>query len=107
LTTDPQDRVTLLSLRDDAMDMLRRPQDRLEALAELAALADALGDLHLELDVMLRRAAALRLAGEEDRAAAMARRVVEQASERGDTKAELAALLELGQAMVRSDLGEG
>ena len=69
LATSPQDRVTLLSLRDDAMDMLRRPHDRLEGLAELAALADALGDPHLELDVMLRRAAALRLAGEEDRAA--------------------------------------
>src|SRR5439155_17245867 len=55
LATDPKDRVALLSLRDDAMDMLRRPQERLEALAELAALADALGDPHLELEVMLRR----------------------------------------------------
>jgi DNA-binding CsgD family transcriptional regulator len=107
LTTDPKDRVTLLSLRDDAMDMLRRPQDRLEALAELAALADALGDLHLELDVMLRRAAALRLAGEEDRAAVMAGRVAEQAKVRGDAKAELAASLELGQSLVRAELGEG
>jgi len=107
LATDPKDRVDLLSLRDDAMDMLRRPQDRLEALAELAALADALGDPHLELDVMLRRAAALRLAGEEDRAAVMARRVAELAGERGDTKAELAASLELGQSLVRAELGEG
>ncbi|CAN5344391.1 hypothetical protein BH20ACT24_BH20ACT24_11310 [soil metagenome] len=107
LATGPQDRVALLSLRDDAMEMLRRPQDRLETLAELAALADALGDPHLELEVMLRRVAALRLAGEEDRAAVMARRVSELSGERGDSKAELAASLELGQALVRSELGEG
>jgi DNA-binding NarL/FixJ family response regulator len=107
LTTDPKDRVSLLSLRDDAMDMLRRPQERLEALAELAALADALGDPHLELDVMLRRAAALRLAGEEDRAAVLAGRVVELAADRGDRKAELAASLELGQSLIRAELGEG
>ncbi len=107
VTTDPKDRVTLLSLRDDAMEMFRRPQDRLEALSELAALVDALGDPHLELDVMLRRAAALRLAGEEDRAATMARRVAELAAERADAKAELAASLELGQSLVRAELGEG
>ena len=107
VATGPQDRVTLLSLRDDALDMLRRPQDRLEALSELAALADALGDPHLELEVMLRRAAALRLAGEDDRAAAMARRVGELAAERDDGAAELAASLELGQALLHSELGEG
>jgi DNA-binding CsgD family transcriptional regulator len=107
LATGPQDRVTLLSLRDDAKDMLRQPLDRLESLAELAALADALGDPHLELDVMLRRAAAVRLAGEEDRAAELARRVQTLAAERGDAEAELSATLELGQALVRSELGEG
>ena len=107
IATGPKDRVTLLSLRDDALDMLRRPQDRLEALAELAALADALGDPHLELEVMLRRAAALRLAGEEERAAVMARRVGELAGERDDREAELAASLELGQALIHSELGEG
>ncbi len=87
--------------------MLRLPLDRLEGLAELAALADALGDPHLELDVMLRRAAAVRLAGEDERAAELARRVRVLAAERGDAKAELAAALELGQALVRSELGEG
>ena len=99
--------VTLLSLRDDAMDMLRRPLDRLEGLAELGALVDALGDPHLELDVLLRRAAAFRLAGEEDRAAELARRVGELAREGGDQRAELAASLELGQAILRCELGEG
>ena len=107
LATDPADRVTLLTLRDDAMDIIRRPLDRLEALSELAALADAMGDAHLELEVMLRRSAALRIAGEDDRAAALARRVTELAGERGDTPAELAAWLELGQALTHSDLGEG
>ncbi len=107
LATDPADRVTLLTLRDDAMDIVRRPLDRLEALSELAALADALGDAHLELDVMLRRSAALRIAGEEDRAAALARRVTELADERKDAPAALAASLELGQATLRFELGEG
>jgi DNA-binding CsgD family transcriptional regulator len=107
LATDPADRVTLLTLRDDAMDIIRRPLDRLEALSELAALADALGDAHLELDVMLRRASALRIAGEEDRAASLARRVAELAEERADAPAGLAAWLELGQAIMHSELGEG
>jgi len=107
LATRPQDRVTLLSLRDDAKDMLRQPLDRLEGLAELAALADALGDPHLELEVMLRRAASVRLAGEDDRAAELARRVRVLAAERGDTAAELSATLELGQAVVHTELGEG
>jgi DNA-binding CsgD family transcriptional regulator/tetratricopeptide (TPR) repeat protein len=105
--SDPQDRVVLLSLRDDAMQMLGRPLDRFAGLAELEALTDALGDPHVELEVMLRRAAALRLAGEEDGAAALAARVRDLASQRGDAPAELAATLELGQALVRSELGEG
>ncbi|MDP9342823.1 MAG: AAA family ATPase [Actinomycetota bacterium] len=107
VTSIPADRVTLLSLRDDALDMLRRPSDRLEGLAELSALVDALGDPHLELQVMLRRAAALRISGEEDRASDLAHRVRDLACERGDAQAELAACLELGQALVRTELGEG
>jgi DNA-binding CsgD family transcriptional regulator/tetratricopeptide (TPR) repeat protein len=86
--------------------MLRRPADRLEGLAELAALAEALGDSHLELDVKLRRAAALRVAGDDDGAAELARSVRSVAAERGDRQAELAACLELGQDLLRSPLGE-
>src|SRR2546426_2589703 len=41
-----QERLDLLEARDRAFAMLRRPTDRLEGLAELAALADALGDSH-------------------------------------------------------------
>src|SRR5438093_1094177 len=78
------------------------PRDRLEGLAELAALAEALGDSHLELDVRLRRAAALRTAEEYDRAAQLAREVRELATERHDRGAELAACMELGQDLVRA-----
>ena len=103
----PQDRLALLTSRDDALAMLRRPAERLEGLAELAALAEALGDPHLDLDVTLRRAAALRLSGEEDRAADLARRVRASAAEQGDKRAELAACIELGQALLRAGIGEG
>ena len=101
-----QDRVALLTSRDDALGMLRRSADRLEGLAELAALAQALGDSHLELGVKLRRAAAFRVSGEEDQAAELARSVRVAARERGDSTTELAACLELGQDLLRSPLGE-
>jgi DNA-binding CsgD family transcriptional regulator/tetratricopeptide (TPR) repeat protein len=101
-----QERLDLLEARDRALDMLRRPSDRLEGLAELAALAEALGDSHLELDVRLRRAAALRTAEEYDRAAQLAREVRELATERQDRGAELAACMELGQDLVRATVGE-
>ncbi len=101
-----RERLELLEARDRALDMLRRPNERLEGLAELAALAEALGDSHLELDVRLRRAAALRVAEEEDRAAELARAVRELAATRGDRRAELAATLELGQDLLRATAGE-
>ena len=103
----PMDRVTLLSLRDDALAMLRRPTERLDGLAELTALADALGDPHIDLQVMLRRSAALRQADQEDLAADLARRARDLAAERGDRRAELLACLELGQALLRLSMGEG
>ena len=103
---EPRDRVTLLLLRDDALGMLHRATDRLQALAEVTALADALGDPGLALQLMLRRAAALRDSGDEDTAAEVAREVRRRAHEMGDRRAELAADLELGQALLRSPLGE-
>ena len=87
--------------------MLRRPAERLEGLAELNALTEAMGEPHLEFDVMLRRAAALRSANDDDRAAEIARKVAELAASRGDTGIELAAQLELGQALLRTPIGEG
>jgi DNA-binding CsgD family transcriptional regulator len=103
----PQERLGLLTARDDALEMLRRPADRLEGLSELAALAEALGDPHLDLDVTLRRAAALRLSQQEDRAAELASRVRVLAVERDDRAAELAACVALGQAVLHAGLGEG
>jgi DNA-binding CsgD family transcriptional regulator len=107
VASTPGDRVALLRLRDDALHALRRPGQRLEGLAELAALAEALRDSSLELDVLLRRAAALRLSQEHDRAADLARRVRNLASERGDPRTELDACIELGQDLLHADLGEG
>ncbi|HEX8098739.1 MAG TPA: AAA family ATPase [Actinomycetota bacterium] len=107
VSSAPQARVDLLRVQDDALGMLRRSGDRLEGLSELSALAEALSDPHLELEVMLRRAAALRLSGEEDRAAEVARRVRELAAQRGDRNAELKACLELGQDYLRREIGEG
>ncbi len=79
----------------------------MEGLSELAALAEALGDPHLDLDVTLRRAAALRLSQQDDRAAELASRVRTLAVERSDRAAELAACIELGQALVHAGIGEG
>jgi AAA ATPase-like protein/regulatory LuxR family protein len=102
-----KERLDLLEARDRAFDMLRRPSDRLEGLAELAALAEAMGDSHLELDVRLRRAAAFRTEEEYDRAAQLAREVRDLASQRGDRNAELAACMELGQDLLHVTAGEG
>ncbi|MDP8956201.1 MAG: AAA family ATPase, partial [Actinomycetota bacterium] len=107
VASTPQSRVELLRIQDDALEMLRRSQERLEGLSDLAALAEALGDSHLELEVMLRRAAALRLSKEEDRAAEVTRGVRDIAAERNDRQAELAACLELGQDLLRREIGEG
>ena len=102
----PADRRVLLTCRDDAFATLRRAPERLEGLTELASLAAALRDPGLEVDVQLRRAAAFRMAHDEDAAAELARRVRTRAAERGDAATELRALLELGQALNRSPIGE-
>ena len=106
LAATPQERVDLLESRDGALEMLRRPGDRMQGLAELSALGEAMADSHLELDVRLRRAAALRMNEEEDRAAQLARDVMELAASRGDRESELAACIELGQDLLRSPAGE-
>src|SRR5438874_3218355 len=107
IASNPQDRSALLQARDDALDMLRRPGDRLRGLAELAALAEALGDAKLEMEVQLRRVAALRLSEDWDQAAELARGILDRAREMGDRPIELAAALESGQALLRVPIGEG
>ncbi|MDP8930580.1 MAG: LuxR C-terminal-related transcriptional regulator, partial [Actinomycetota bacterium] len=101
-----RDRVALLIAHDEALSMLHKSAERLEGLAELAALAEALEDSQLELEIMLRRAAAFRVAGEDQQAVELALEVRRLAEERGDRRVELAASLELGQAIMRSPLGE-
>ena len=102
----PADRRLLLETRDDALSVLRRTGERLDALTELASLAEATRDPEFELDVRLRRASAMRMSGDEETAAELARRVADRAAERGDAAMELRAMLELGQALLRSPLGE-
>src|SRR6185295_16769287 len=67
----------------------------------------ASGDEDLELDVMLRRAGALRLDGQCDRATETAAEVRRRAVASGSLRRELAACLELGQCLLRSAIGEG
>lgn len=107
IVSSPEVRRMLLTARDDAYAALRRSADRLDGLAELAALVEALRDTALEFDVQLRRAAALRLADDRESAAELARRVRARAAEQGDRGAELRANLELGQAILGTPLGEG
>jgi DNA-binding NarL/FixJ family response regulator len=106
VVSTPADRRTLLAIRDDTYAVLRRTDERLDGLTELAALAEAMRDPEIELDVQLRRASALRTSRDEDTAAELARRVRTRAHERGDAALELRANLELGQALLRSPLGE-
>jgi DNA-binding NarL/FixJ family response regulator/tetratricopeptide (TPR) repeat protein len=106
VVSTPADRRVLLTTRDDALAVLRRTSERLDSLTELAALAEAMRDPEIEFDVQLRRASALRTSHDEDAAAELARRVRARAHERGDAATELRATLELGQALLRSPLGE-
>jgi predicted ATPase len=106
VVSTPADRRVLLATRDDALAVLRRTDQRLDGLTELAALAEAMRDPQVELDVQLRRASALRMSHDEDTAAELARRVLERARERADRATELRANLELGQALLRSPIGE-
>ena len=106
VVSTPADRRVLLETRDDAFATLRQTGERLDGLTELAALAEAMRDPAIELDVQLRRASALRMNHDEDEAAELARRAVARAAERGDAATELRATLELGQALLRTPIGE-
>ena len=106
VVSSPDDRRILLATRDDAFAVLRKTDERLEGLAELAALAEAMRDPAIEIDVQLRRASALRMNHDEDEAAELARRALARAAGRGDAATELRATLELGQALLRTPIGE-
>ena len=102
----PEDRAELLRLRDHALEALGRPEERIATLAEMSALARALGDDALELEATLRRASATRQTEDFEHAAELALEALEIAQQRGDKRAELRARLELGQAGMQRALGE-
>ena len=106
VVSSPDDRRVLLATRDDAFAVLRKTDERLDGLAELAALAGAMRDPAIEIDVQLRRASALRMNHDEDEAAELARRALARAADRGDVATELRATIELGQALLRTPIGE-
>jgi class 3 adenylate cyclase/DNA-binding CsgD family transcriptional regulator len=102
----PQERAQLLLLRDDALAALGRGDERLAVLAEMDALASALGDPGIALEARLRRASAARLTGDHEEATEAARRARRAAEKTHDREAELRACMELGQALLRTSLGE-
>ncbi|HEV8404246.1 MAG TPA: AAA family ATPase [Candidatus Limnocylindrales bacterium] len=106
VVSSADDRRVLLATRDDAFAVLRKTDERLDGLAELAALAEAMRDPVIEIDVQLRRASALRMNHDEEEAAELARRALGRAADRGDAAMELRATIELGQALLRVPIGE-
>ncbi len=102
----PEDRAELLRLRDEALEALGRAEERIATLAEMSALARALGDDALELEATLRRASATRQTEDYERAEEIALAAKATAVERGDLPAELRASIELGQAQMQRAMGE-
>jgi class 3 adenylate cyclase len=104
--SEPGDRIAMLRVKDEALELLDRGEERMANLAEMGALTGALADPSVEMEVKLRRASAARMTGDFDVATDLARRVREDAAAVGDPAAELDACLELGQAITHSPLGE-
>jgi class 3 adenylate cyclase len=104
--SEPQDRIDMLRIKDDALAVLDRGVDRMANLAEMTALTGAVPSPELEAEVKLRRASAARANEDYDLAADLARAVRDAAEASGDDRLELAACLELGQAINRSPIGE-
>jgi hypothetical protein len=105
--SEPADRIEMLKVKDDALDLLDRGMERIANLAEMTALTGAVTSPALESDVKLRRASASRAIEDFDTAVDLAGQVRETAAELGDLDLELRACLELGQALTRCALGEG
>ena len=60
--SEPKDRIEMLRVKDDALEVLDREGDRLANLAEMTALTGAIPSPALEAEVKLRRASAARAA---------------------------------------------
>jgi class 3 adenylate cyclase/tetratricopeptide (TPR) repeat protein len=104
--SQPSDRIEMLRVKDDALAILDRGMDRLANLAEMTALTGAVTSENLENEVKLRRASASRSNEDFDLAAELAQAVRSSARASDDPQLELAACLELGQAITRSPIGE-
>jgi predicted ATPase len=104
--SDPERRIAMLRIKDDALAVLERDIERMANLAEMTALAAAAGSETLDAEVKLRKASAARTVEDYDLAADLARAVRGVAESSGDKDLELAACLELGQALSHSPIGE-
>ena len=103
----PEDRIEMLRVKDDALQVLDRGMERLANLAEMTALSAAVPSPALDAEVRLRKASAARASQDFELAADLALGVCHGAEESGDRALELAACLELGQARTKAPIGEG
>jgi class 3 adenylate cyclase/predicted ATPase len=104
--SEPTDRIAMLRIKDDALQVLDRGAERIANLAEMSALTGAVASPDLATEVKLRRASASRLVEEFESAVELATEVRELAIAQDDAELELRACLELGQAVTRSEIGE-
>lgn len=105
--SEPGNRIEMLRIKDDALAVLDRGVERMANLAEMTALIGAVDSSALDAEVKLRRASAARANEDFELATELARGVRDAAGASGDRELELAACLELGQAITRSPIGEG
>jgi tetratricopeptide (TPR) repeat protein len=103
----PEDRIEMLRVKDDALQVLDRGMERLANLAEMTALSAAVPSPALDAEVRLRKASAARASQDFELAADLALGVCQGAEDSGDRALELAACLELGQARTKAPIGEG
>ncbi|HEY3428961.1 MAG TPA: hypothetical protein VGK83_09860, partial [Acidimicrobiia bacterium] len=103
----PEDRIEMLRVKDDALQVLDRGIERLANLAEMTALAAAFPSPAIDNEVRLRKASAARANQDFDLAVELALGVCQVAVDSSDRRLELAARLELGQALTRAPIGEG
>ena len=105
--SDPEKRIEMLRIKDDALAVMERGVERMANLAEMTALSGAVASPALDAEVRLRRASAARASEDFDLAAELAQTVCVAAEDSGDRSLELSACLELGQAITKSPIGEG
>lgn len=105
--SDPSDRIEMLRIKDDALELLDRGSDRVANLAEMIALTGAVASSDLQAEVNLRRASAARSIEDYETAVELASEVRATALELNDDELEIKACFELGQAYTRAAIGEG